>query len=209
MHPIERLRFVARAQGVDDQLLAIEATAALMTFADQPAALVAACRRVLARQTCCGPLWWACARLLTAEDIWVTAQETISMLEDDPTEAALSYALGEYETGYDGDGSRVEVLRARALGDTMALLVEPPGERTGVRPDAPRWLVAGVGTALCEPMWDALVQAADIVGAPQRNPMLTDLSAFTHVVGPFGPVPVAAVDEPDCPVAPELFTLDG
>lgn len=180
-----------------------------MTFADQPAALVAACRRVLARQTCCGPLWWACARLLTAEDIWVTAHETISMLEDDPTESALSYALGEHQTGSDRDGSPVEVLRARALGDTMVLLAEPQGARTGVVPDGPRWLVAGMGTALCEPMWGALVQAAETIGASQGRPTLTELSSFTHVVGPFGPVPLPATGEPDCPVAPELFTLAG
>jgi hypothetical protein len=147
--------------------------------------------------------------LLTAGDIWATAQETISMLENDPTEAALSYALGEHNAGFHSDGSSVEVLRARARGGTRVLLAEPPDERAGADPDGQRWLVSGVGRALCEPMWSAFEQAAVTPDAPHRSPMLAELSAFTHVVGPFGPVPVAAVDEPDCPVAPELFTLEG
>lgn len=131
------------------------------------------------------------------------------MLDNDPTEAALSYALGEHEAGYPSGGSSVEVLRARARGGARVLLAEPPSEGAGVDPDAQRWLVAGVGRALCEPMWGAFEQAAVTSGAPLGSPKLTDLSAFTHVVGPFGPVPVAAVNEPDCPVAPELFTLEG
>lgn len=135
------------------------------------------------------------------------------MLEDDPTEAALSYAQGEHETGFGDDGSPVEVRRARAHGGTMVLLAEPSdeplAERAAVAQPGPRWLVAGVGTALCEPMWGALVQSAASAGASQGSPTLTDLSSFTHVVGPCGPVPVAAVGDPDCPVAPELFTLEG
>lgn len=213
MHPIERLRFVARAQGVDDRLLAVEATAALMTFADHPAALVAACRRVLARQVCCGPLWWACARLVTAEDLWATAQHTISLLEHDPTEAALSYALGEHAESHSDGGSPVEVLHARAHNTTTVLLCETPDESPEERSEAAggvqRWLVAGVGTALCEPMWSSLVRAADSRAELGSRPVFGNLSRFTHVVGPGGAVPTSLLAEPDCPVAPELFTLEG
>lgn len=135
------------------------------------------------------------------------------MLEGDPTEAALSYALGECSSGHLGGQAPVEVLHARAHSDTMALLGEPlawvPGEPDGAPPGVQRWLVAGVGTALCEPMWGALVRATDADDASRDAAVFVELSEFTHVVGPFGPVPVAAPAEPDCPVAPELFTLEG
>ncbi len=210
MHPIEQLRFVARAEGVPDRLLAVEATAALMTFADHPAAMVAACRRVLSRQPCCGPLWWSCARMLTSQDLWATAQETISALERDPTEAALRYALGE-------SPEEVVVSRARAMGRDSVLTDGPdlrgdPGDPDD--PSVPRWLVATTGTQLCDPLWDALVREVSELRSDQRRRVATAtrvvaLSSFTHVVGPHGPVVPAALDEPDCPVAPELLTLGG
>lgn len=202
---------MARAVGVDDRVLAVEATAALMTFADHPAALVAGCRRVLARQPCCGALWWACARMLTAEDLWATAHETITMLEDDPTDAALSYALGEHAAEDPVGRPDVEIRRVRAMGADAAVLVEePPGRSATSGPGNPRWLVAGVGTRLSAPMWDALLSAVAGSGRDDHPGwVVADLREFTHVVGPLGPVPVAALGEPDCPVAPELFTLQG
>ena len=45
--PAERLRAVTR-RSVDDEHLAAEAADALAGFADEPASLVVACRRVLA-----------------------------------------------------------------------------------------------------------------------------------------------------------------
>ena len=43
MHPIEHLRYVARAAGEGPALLAREAAGALATFNDDPAGLVTAC----------------------------------------------------------------------------------------------------------------------------------------------------------------------
>ncbi len=76
-------------------------------------------------------------------------------------------------------------------------------------PGGRRWLVAGVGTRLNPQMFEALELACtngDPGGAPG---VFVDLGGFTHVVGPHGPVPVAAIEDRGCPVAPELFTLDG
>ena len=47
MHPIERLRYVARAAGEGPGLLAGEAAGALAAFADDPQGLVTACRRLV------------------------------------------------------------------------------------------------------------------------------------------------------------------
>ena len=57
MHPIERLRYVARAAGEGSTLLACEAAGALAAFASDPAGLVTACRRLVDRQPTAGPIW--------------------------------------------------------------------------------------------------------------------------------------------------------
>ena len=68
MHPIERLRFVARASGAPQRLLVEETAAALATFRHDPQGLVTACRRVVSRQPTSGALLWFAARVLTAVD---------------------------------------------------------------------------------------------------------------------------------------------
>ena len=96
MHPIERLRMVARSGREDPSALAREAASALATFgSDDPAGLVTACRRLVERQPTCGPLWWLGARVLAAadppEEAWRAAEE----LYRDPTAANLAAALPE------------------------------------------------------------------------------------------------------------------
>lgn len=223
MHPIERLRFVARARGVPGDLLAAEATAALMTFAGEPAALVAGCRRVLSRQPGCGPLWWACARLLTADDIRRVASATIAALEGDTTEAALSMALFDEPeidepapdgtdlprpaSGHGGEPHRrAQLVRAHAIGDGGAIV--DASQMDALDPTrGPRWLVGGVGVHLSDAMWASLAEHWS--ESPGGSEDLVPLDAFTHVVGPDGPLPTAALGDADCPVAPELFRLAG
>jgi hypothetical protein len=94
MHPIERLRYVARSSGAPQAVLVRETAAALGGMGFDPAGLVTACRRVLDRHPTSGPLWWLCARVLTAVDDadaegWRCADE----LEDDPTADELAHAL--------------------------------------------------------------------------------------------------------------------
>ena len=69
MHPIERLRLVARA-GAEGRsaLLAREAATALAMFSDDPAGLVTACRRLVDRHPTSGPMWWLAARVLVSSD---------------------------------------------------------------------------------------------------------------------------------------------
>jgi hypothetical protein len=56
-------------------------------------------------------------------------------------------------------------------------------------------------------MFDALV---DHLPEPLPGGLeLVPLDRFTHVCGPDGPLPLVALDEADCPVAPELFRLAG
>lgn len=94
MHPIERLRYVARSSGAPQAVLVRETAAALGGLGFDPAGLVTACRRVLDRHPTSGPLWWLCARVLTAVDDpdaegWRCADE----LDDDRTVDELAHAL--------------------------------------------------------------------------------------------------------------------
>jgi hypothetical protein len=89
VHPIERLRAVARAQGVDQRLLAREAATTLGVLADEPLGLVPSCRRLLDRHPGAGVLWWACARLLDAADVRGEARAIGRDLAHDPVTEAL------------------------------------------------------------------------------------------------------------------------
>lgn len=93
MHPIERLRHVARAQGspVDDVFRA--AAASLAGFSDDPVALVTACRRLIERHPENGPVWWLCARVLTAGDPGDESWRCLDAWVADRTPAELGHAL--------------------------------------------------------------------------------------------------------------------
>jgi hypothetical protein len=90
VHPIERLRYVARAGDVDAVLLAQEAADALGSLAHDARALVPACRRLIEFHPSCGPLWWVCARLLVASDVREAADLADRVLYDDPTAEELA-----------------------------------------------------------------------------------------------------------------------
>ena len=93
MHPIERLRMVARAEGEDPGLVAQEAAAALAACAGDPAGLVTGCRRLVDHQTTSGPIWWLAARVLAAADPEKEAWRAAEALGRDATPSALTYHL--------------------------------------------------------------------------------------------------------------------
>ncbi|MEZ5183570.1 MAG: hypothetical protein R2702_17100 [Acidimicrobiales bacterium] len=102
MHPIERLRFVARATGAPDEDVVSEAAASLASFASDPTSLVTACRRLIDRHPANGPVWWVCARTLLAADPADEAWRCHAELDADPTLDELAHALP--------DGGRVAVV---------------------------------------------------------------------------------------------------
>jgi hypothetical protein len=65
---------------------------------DDPAGLVVACRRILERHPECGPLWWLCARLLTAPDPCETAWALVDEIDEDPTAGRLARDLPDEAT---------------------------------------------------------------------------------------------------------------
>ncbi len=98
MHPIEHLRYVARARGADPASLVRETAHALSSMRFDPSGLVVACRRIVERHPECGPLWWLCARLLTSADPFATAWDVAEEIGDDPTATVLARALPDDAT---------------------------------------------------------------------------------------------------------------
>ncbi|MEZ5227342.1 MAG: hypothetical protein R2710_11895 [Acidimicrobiales bacterium] len=102
MHPIEQLRYVARASGADASLLVQESASALGFFANDSAGLLTAARRLLSRQPGIGPLWDLAARMATATDPRAAARDAILGHRDDPTPREVAGAIG--------DGARVVIV---------------------------------------------------------------------------------------------------
>ena len=98
MHPIERLRYVARASGGDQGIIVRETAGALASFGGDPNGLVTACRRIVARQPISGPLVWLCARMLTGGDPMGEAWRAVDEVEGDRTPHELAHHLPDDAT---------------------------------------------------------------------------------------------------------------
>jgi hypothetical protein len=95
MHPIERLRWIARARDEAPATLAAEAAWTLSELAaDEPHAVVTACRRLLQSHVTAGPIWWVAATVLVAPDIEEAARRAVGELCGDPTADLLAGELG-------------------------------------------------------------------------------------------------------------------
>src|SRR6266404_2855665 len=93
MHPIERLRYVARSTGAPQEVLVRETAAALAALGFDPPGLVTACRRILDRHPLSGPLWWLSARVLTSNDSNNEAWNAADDITADDTGDVLAYAV--------------------------------------------------------------------------------------------------------------------
>lgn len=143
MHPIERLRYVARAEGAGPTALAREAAGALLGFADEPQGLVTACRRLVDRHPECGPVWWLASCVLLATDPLAAAYSVVDRLDSDPTPAALAEDLPEDATAVVIGWPELAGAALRRRGDLEVLVVDSLGEGAGF---AARLGSAGVDT---------------------------------------------------------------
>lgn len=128
MHPIERLRYVARSQGAPAEVLVRESAVALGAFRDDPAGMVAACRRIIDRQLTCAPLWWLCARMLCAPEPMREGRAAVEQMEDDPTGRLLAAALGDDASVVVVGWPAQSVAALRRRGDMEVLVVDVDGE---------------------------------------------------------------------------------
>lgn len=132
MHPIERLRYVARSSGAAQDVLVRETAGALAALGFDPAGLVTACRRILDRHPVSAPLWWLSARVLTSNDpmheAWIAADEIAA----DRTAEQLAWALPDDATvtvlGWPELAGEALVRR----GDLHVLVVDALGEGSGL-----------------------------------------------------------------------------
>src|SRR3954464_975712 len=124
MHPIERLRYVARSHGGDQRLRVRETAGALRGLGLDPAGLVVACRRIVERHPTSGPLWWLCASLTTSADPFREAWAFAEHIEDDPTANRLVELIPEDATvvvvGWPDLAGEAVIRR----GDLMPLVVD-------------------------------------------------------------------------------------
>src|SRR3954469_17524264 len=129
MHPIERLRYVARAAGAEPTVLVRETAQALAAVAaDDPVGLVPACRRLVDRHITTGPMWWATARVLTAPDpiaeAWMAADE----IDRDPTVDHLTRELPDEATVTVIGWPSLVAAGIRRRGDLEVLVVDAAGD---------------------------------------------------------------------------------
>lgn len=169
MHPIERLRHVARASGAPAEDVVREAARSLAGFSDDPASLVTACRRLVDRHPATGGVWWVCARVLAAASPVEEAARCLRELAADETPAAASRALPE--------GARVAVVGAvdrfvelfAPRGDVEVRVVDVDGDgpylvRTLDRIEVPAVDVRAAGLAPAVAGSDLLLLDAGAVG---------------------------------------------
>ncbi len=93
VHPIEHLRYVARAQGADPSSLVEETAHALGSLHFDPSGLVVACRRIVERHPFTGALWWLCANVVTSAEPFEAVWELADQIRTDRTGSELAAAL--------------------------------------------------------------------------------------------------------------------
>lgn len=93
MSSFEHLRYLAQASHVPARYLVEDAAMAMSGFAHDSGSMLIASRRILSQHPECGPLWWMCARLLTAPDVHAEAERILDDIDADRTTAELAAAL--------------------------------------------------------------------------------------------------------------------
>ncbi len=132
MHPIEQLRYVARASGADAGLLVQEAASALGVFRNDPPAMVTAARRLLTRQPAVGPLWWMCSRLTMSDDPWAEARDIVEEIRSDRTDRELAHAIPDGATVAFSGWPDTIVASLPRRGDVFALVIDVEGQGSSV-----------------------------------------------------------------------------
>ena len=174
MHPIERLRYVARAGGVDQTMLVRETAGALGSLGFDPAGLVTSCRRLVGRHPMAGALWTLASRVLTAPDPMQEEWDFADELEEDPTARELAALIPDDAVVLVIGWPDVIPAALVRRGDVRVLVVDAFGE----------------GSGLCRQLDSRDVEAIDIpltgIGAAAANCDVVLLEAA--MTGPEGAV---------------------
>ncbi len=221
MHPIEQLRYVARASGADGGLLVQEAASALSVFSRDPGAMLTACRRLLTRQPAVGPLWWMSARMVTCADARREARQIIEDLHEDRTDRELSHNLPDGATVAIAGWPDITVSALPRRGDVRVLVVDVEGQGQSVvrrleRPDMDVEDVDPAKMAGIVEESDVIVIEAAAAGSAAalvdvgsvglaatakalRKPVWLVVGTGRHLLEQYWQAIVERVDEPDLP----------
>src|SRR4051794_28900873 len=126
---MERLRYVARAGGVDPSVLVRETATAMAAVAhEDPVGMVPACRRLIQRHLTTGPMWWLVANVLTAGDPVAAAWMAGDEIENDDTAEQLARALPDDATITIVGWPAQVAAGLRRRGDVEVLVVDCAGD---------------------------------------------------------------------------------
>jgi hypothetical protein len=109
-------------------MLVREASVALGAFRNDPAGMVAACRRIIDRQLTCAPLWWLCARMLCAPEPMREGHDAVTEMEADATGRLLAAAIPDDASVVVVGWPAQAVTALRRRGDIEVLVVDVAGE---------------------------------------------------------------------------------
>jgi hypothetical protein len=127
MHPIEHLRYLARAESIDVDMLVEEAAHGLSGLEGNHPEMVAACRRLLAQQPVAGALWDLAARLATAAEPRLEAFRSLEAIRRDRSARRLVSRLPEEATIAIAPGSSTFVEAFGRRGDLVVNVADIDG----------------------------------------------------------------------------------
>jgi hypothetical protein len=172
VHPIERLRYVARARGADAESLVRETAGALRGLGLDPSGLVVACRRIVERHPAAGPLWWLCARMLTSAEPMAAARAAVAEIELDDTVDELTDAIPDGATVVTIGWPDLVGLAVARRGDVRVLAVDAGHQGSSFvqrleRADVESELVPTEAAAIAIAAADLVLLEADALDATQ------------------------------------------
>ncbi len=197
VHPIERLRYVARAGSAPDRILVAESVPALGAFAHRPGAMLVALRQLIVRQPKSPGLLalaahmvqsldpveagWAFAEALQADGTIDQAEE-IALVESGGTDVIDSLVSGPSEVLVPM-GTTAWIEHARAAGRSLVIVT-------------PR------GTRLPQLLWKSYLERNGF--SPEHHDVeLVGLDRFDDIIGPDGLLPLHSW-RADCPDVAEI-----
>lgn len=128
MHPIEHLRYLAGAQGIDADLLIEEAAHGLGGLDSNRPELVAACRRLLAQQPATGALWGLAARMVTSSEPRTEGFKVLDEIRSDKVGSVLVASLPDDATVVTTPGSSSFIDGFGRRGDVSVRLFDVDGQ---------------------------------------------------------------------------------
>ena len=161
MHPIERLRYVARAGSVPDNVLVYESMPALAAFGRDPNGLLIALRQLIARQPESPGLLALAATMVHAIDPVSAGYEFADRMQADQS-ALHAERISSSESG------GTDVIDSIASGPGKVLCPGGTGAWVSAARDAGRSLVVVTprGSRLPQQLWKSYLARNSIVVAP-------------------------------------------